>query len=411
MIGGSGWNYDKKTDQWYWTQFLPFEPDLNYRNPEVKETMLDVVRFWLRKKADGFRLDIIDAIYEDAEFRNNPLSTKLIPSDISTDRFFRSSKYTLDHPDTFEFVKELRKTIDEFDNPSRFMVGEVITDMATAQRYCGDNADGLNTVFLFKSIRTPHRANRFRNLIKTYEEYFPEPFTPTWVFTNHDRMRRISRIGNDIDKAKLYAAFQLTVRGIPYIYYGEEIGIEQPRFIVKESLDEMALKYKWIPQFVFDIIRKAGVESFNRDECRTPMQWDSSPNAGFCPPDTVPWLPVTPSYKERNVDIELKNPDSLYHCYKRFLRVRKETPALNAGSIEILELQKAPRTLLSYVRTAIVKGIEQNAYVFLNFSKKSMRLTNPTRSAKLLASTTIKTKPIQGERIVLQPREGIVLLA
>jgi oligo-1,6-glucosidase/alpha-glucosidase len=410
MIGGSGWHYDEKTDQWYWAQFLPFQPDLNYRNLEVKETMFDIVRFWLRKKADGFRLDIIDAIYEDAEFRNNPPSIKFIPSDTSIKRFFRNSKYTLDHPDTFEFVKELRKVIDEFDNPPRFMVGEVISDMATIQRYCGEKADGLHSVFLFKSLRKPHKASKLRELIEIYEKYLPDPYIPTWVFTNHDRMRRITRLRNNIDKAKLHAAFQLTVRGVPYIYYGEEIGMESPRLLQKVSLDEMALKYKWIPQFAFDFIRKVGVESFNRDEQRTPMQWDTGPNAGFCPPNATPWLPITPSFKERNVDVEQKNPDSLLHCYKRFLKARREIPALNSGSIEILEMKNISRGILSYVRTASVNGIEQKAYVFLNFGKKTVDFGSPAKDAKLLTSTSVNSNPIQEGNLVLGPQEGVVLL-
>ena len=410
LIGGSGWHYDSKTDQWYWAQFLPFQPDLNYRNTEVKETMFDIVRFWLRKKIDGFRLDIIDAIYEDSEFRNNPRSFRFIPSDTSTDRFFRSSKYSLDHPDTFEFVKELRRVIDEFDNPPRFLVGEVISDMDTLVKYCGKQADGLNTVFLFKTLRIHPKANKIRDLIGTFEKYLPEPYIPTWVFSNHDRIRRITRLGNDIEKAKLHIAFQLTVRGVPYIYYGEEIGMESPKLVQKESLDEMALKYKWIPQFVFDLIRKIGVESFNRDEQRTPMQWNASPNAGFCLPNVSPWLPVTPSYKERNVDIEQNDPDSLLNCYKRFLKARKETPALNSGSIEILDLKSIPKYILSYVRTSLVKGSEQKAFIFLNFGKKNASFKNPIKDAKFLVSTHVKSNPIIEDNIVLNSQEGIVLL-
>ncbi|MCK4365155.1 MAG: alpha-glucosidase [Thermoplasmatales archaeon] len=410
MIGGPGWHYDEKTDQWYWAQFLPFQPDLNYRNPEVKETMFDVLRFWLRKKADGFRLDIIDAIYKDPRFRNNPLSIHYFPSDTSVKRFFRNCIYTLDYPDNFEFVKELRQVIDEFDNPPRFLVGEIYSDMETVRRYCGENADGLHSIFHFKTLRTPHNARKLRKLIEIYEKYLPEPYISTWVFTNHDRMRRITRLGNDINKAKLHAAFQLTVRGVPYIYYGEEIGMESPRMLQKESLDEMALKYKHIPQIAFDMIRKIGIESFNRDEQRTPMQWDTSPNAGFCLPAATSWLPVTPSFKERNVDCEMKNPDSLLNCYKRFLKARQKTPALNSGRIEILELKGAPKNVLTYVRTALVKEAEQKAYVFLNFGKKNISFRSPVKAAKFLVSTSVNSDPIQEGNIVIGPQDGIVLL-
>lgn len=408
MIGGSGWHYDKKTDQWYWAQFLPCQPDLNYRNPEVKETMFDIVRFWLRKKVDGFRLDLINTIYEDAKFRNNPLSLKFIPSDTSIKRFFRNSKYTRDHPDTFEFVKELRKVVDEFDGPPRFMIGEVITDLSTAVKYCG--ADGLHSVFLFKTLRIPHKAKKMRMLIEEFERYFPEPYTPSWVFSNHDHMRRITKLGNDINKAKLHVAFQLTVRGIPCIYYGEEIGMESPKMLQKESLDKMALKYKWIPQIAFDFIRKIWFESLNRDEQRTPMQWNDKPNAGFCSKDVKPWLPIPPSYRGRNVKCEQKNPDSLFNCYKRFLKVRQKTPALNSGNIKILRLNTVPQDVLCYVRAVNIEHLEQKAYVFLNFRNKDTSFKNPAQEAQILASTTLKSNPIQNGDIKLKSHEGIVLL-
>jgi len=405
MIGGCGWHFDEKTDQWYWAQFLPFEPDLNYRNPEVKEEMFDMVRFWLRKKVDGFRLDIIDALYEDPDLKNNPFCLKLIPADDSIKRFFRNSIYSLDHPDTFEYVKELRSVIDEFDNPQRFLVGEVITGMESAKRYCGENADGLNTVFLFKSLRAPYTAKTYKNLIEIYEQYFSEPYIPTWVFTNHDRMRRITRLGNDFKKAKLHAAFHLTVRGVPYIYYGEEIGMESPRMIQKTTIDEMGLKYAWIPQFAFDFIRKFANESFNREEHRTPMQWNNTPNAGFCPADAKPWLPIPDSYKHINVETEAKDPNSLLNCYKRFLKVRRQNSALNSGDIKILDL-KVSKDVLIYIRSTS----NQKAFVFLNFGNKKVNFENPEKDAKFLISTDINSNPIKNGQITLDSQEGIVLL-
>jgi len=410
QIGGSGWHYDKKTDQWYWAQFLPFQPDLNYRNSEVKETMLDVVRFWLKKKADGFRLDIINAVYEDLQFRNNPWSIKWLPSDTDTARFFRKSTYTLDHPDTLEFVKELRSVIDEFDDPPRFLVGEVFSNMETMKKYCGDKADGLNTVFLFKSIRTPHNAKKFKKLIETYEKYFPEPYAPTWVFANHDRMRRITRLKNNLEKAKLHAAFQLTVRGVPYIYYGEEIGMESPRLKIRDSLDEMGLKYKWIPQVVFDLIRVVGTESFNRDEQRTPMQWDSTENAGFCHQGVKPWRPIPESYLERNVEVQLKDSDSLLNCYKCFLKARQETPALNSGDIQLLNLENVSKDVLSFIRSTRVNGGLQKAFVFLNFGNKKTSFGAPVKNGEILVSTHNNGNILKDEIVVLQGQQGVVMV-
>jgi oligo-1,6-glucosidase/alpha-glucosidase len=411
MIGGSGWHYDKKTGQWYWAQFLPFQPDLNFRNLEVKKAMFEIVRFWLQKKVDGFRLDIIDAIYEDPSFKNNPFRINLFPSDVGINRFFQKLKYTLDHPDTIDFVKELRKVIDEFDNPSRFLVGEVITDLETCRKYCGEQKpDGLNTVFIFNTLRTPHSAKYFKNLIKNFERYFPEPFIPTWFFSNHDRMRRITRLGNNIEKAKLHVAFQLTVRGIPYIYYGEEIGMESPRLLKKKSKDEMALKYKWVPQVFFDFVRVVGIESFNRDEQRTPMQWDAKPNTGFCFEGVKPWLPIPESYKKLNVENEEDDPDSILNCYKRFLKIRTQIHALNQGSLELLNLDNVSKNLLAYIRRAKTKDKTQEVYVFLNFGNKKISFKNPINNAKLLASTSVKTNPLANDKIILTSQEGIVVL-
>ena len=235
-------------------------------------------------------------------------------------------------------------------------------------------------------------------LVKEYEKYFPEPFIPTWVFANHDRMRRIARI-KDMEKAKLHVAFQMTVRGVPYIYYGEEIGLDNPILPVKKSKDEMVLKYAYLPQFLFNFLRKVGKESFNRDECRTPMQWRPEKNAGFCPPNVKPWLPVTDSYKERNVETELKDENSLLNCYKRFLKIRKETPPLNSGSLKNLNIGDE---ILSYVRE--YKG--QKVIVYLNFTNSRAKIKSEI-DGKLLISTNLESHFIDDK--ILEPNEGLVI--
>jgi glycosidase len=337
-----------------------------------------------------------------------------MPSDTGTRRLFANSIYTLDHPDNIKFVKELRKVIDEYDNPQRFLVGEIYSDMGTSKNYCGDGNinNGLNTVFLFKTLRTHHSAKQMKNLVENFEKHFQEPFTPTWVFSNHDRMRRITRLGNNIEKAKLHAAFQLTVRGVPYIYYGEEIGMESPRIKQKNSLDEMALKYKLIPQTIFDIIRIAGKESFNRDEQRTPMQWDAKPNAGFCPEEVEPWLSIPKSYEKINVQNQKDDPDSILNCYKRFLKIRKQIPALNQGDLELLNLDSVSKNLLAYIRKTKIKNKIQEVYVFLNFGDKKITFKNPIKNAKLLTSTSTSTRtnPLTNDKIILTSQEGIAVL-
>ena len=407
MISGPPWHYDKKTDQWYYAEFLKFQPDLNYRNPEVQREMLDTIRFWLKKGVDGFRLDIINALFEDEEFRDAPFTLKLFSENL--DVLFKSSRMNLNHPDTIEFCKKLRKTIDEFNDPSRFMVGEIMASLPTIRRFLGENADGLNLSFLFKSLNVPLKAKKVRQLIESYEEHFPEPFMPTWVFGNHDMFRRISKLNGSMNKAKLNTALQLTARGVPFIYYGEEIGMEQDDIDVKESLDPLAHHFRRIPPFVHSIMKKFG-QSFARDGCRTPMQWNDNENAGFSKAGVRTWLPVSPSYKERNVAAEEKDPDSLLHCYKRFLRVRRETPALQSGDLEITPPNETPKNILCYVRSAEDGGIEQNVTILLNFSSEIVHFMTPLKNPELLTSTTIKSNPLRkrGE-IVLTPWEGIVL--
>jgi len=413
LILKSGWHYDTLTHEYYWAQFLWFQPDLNYRNPEVQKEMLDIVRYWLKKDIDGFRLDIINALFEDAEFRNNPRTWRLFSSDFSELYLFQKPIYTINHPDTFEFLKKLRETIDEFKNPERFMVGEVSAPIPILRKYLGENDkyDRLNLVFLFQSMATPFKAKSFKKLIQTYECYFHEPYIPTWVFGNHDRTRRISKLGNSILKAKLNAALQLTSRGVPFIYYGEEIGMENGYTSKKESRDALVHHFKWIPEIFMKLAYSITKETLNRDFCRTPMQWNDSEHAGFTSKEVIrTWLPITKSYKERNVKKELADPDSLLNCYKRFLKVRKETPALNKGSLKIIEIPDTPKCVLTYERRTKINRKEQIGYIFLNFSNKPLKFKNHLENIKFLVSTTIYNTPITENRIIMNPWEGFVAL-
>ncbi len=410
-IGGSAWEYDPKTDQWYYHAFLPFQPDLNYRNPRVRKEMLDIIHFWLEKGVDGFRLDIINALFEDPLFRDSPITYKLFSEDL--DLFFRSSQMTLNHGDTIKFCKTLRKTIDKF--PGKFLVGEISASIKTLRKYLGNvtrdgkNNDGLNLVFLFKSMNVPLKASSIKKLISSYETHFPVPFLPTWVFSNHDTYRRISKLGNNKMKAKLNMALQLTTRGVPFIYYGEEIGIEQARFHKRESKDALSIFYNIIPQFLRNILWRTG-RSLNRDECRTPMQWNGSKNAGFSPPNVEPWLPVNYSHNINNVEKELKEADSLLNCYKRFLKTRARTPALNSGSFTFKKVENSPKSLLAYERSFINKQATEKAHVYLNFSSNTLKFQNPTPNLRLLVSTSTKIRPLNQDNIILGPWEGIVLI-
>ncbi len=388
---------------------FPIQPDLNYRNPDVKATMFDIVRFWLRKGIDGFRLDMINAIYEDAELHDSPFRWKLIPSDVDPDSGFRSSKYILNHPDNYQFANELRSVMDEFSDPDRFLVGEVSGPIASLQNYCGPNDDGLHLIFLFRSMSSPLKADVFRNLIQLYEKYFPYPLQPTWVFSNHDRIRRIMRLDNNILKAKLNCAFQMTVRGVPFAYYGEEIAQPSHSLSIKTTQDIVAMKYKKIPDFVWNFGRNVIHESINRDDTRTPMQWNYQDNAGFCPSSVKHLVTLTPSYLERNVERNLYDEDSIFHCYQRFLQLRKEMPALNEGSIELLPFFQKSKSILAYKRYIELEGTSQEVVVLLNFAETPLQFGTPIFQPQLLVSTKNHSQALSGNNIYLQGYEGIVI--
>ncbi|HSO36589.1 MAG TPA: alpha-amylase family glycosyl hydrolase, partial [Labilithrix sp.] len=271
MLGGSGWRYDEATGQWFYASFLGCQPDLNYRNADVKAAMLDVVRHWLREGADGLRLDIFNAIFKDESFADNPFSWRPVPTEDSPHGFFQRHQHTIDHPDTIAFARELRAVVDELRDPPRFLVGEVFGDAESLKRYCGEAADGLHLVFLFKTMGTRFSGRAVRALVSEFERVFPEPFTPTYVFGNHDRPRFAHRIGKSREKAKLLVALQLTVRGVPFIYYGEEIGMENHDIPLHEGLDPVAARFGFVPQWAASWMRRHGI-LLNRDECRSPMQ-------------------------------------------------------------------------------------------------------------------------------------------
>ncbi|MBN2049295.1 MAG: alpha-glucosidase [Spirochaetales bacterium] len=400
-LGKRGWQYDETTDQWYWAAFLDFQPDLNWRNPRVREAMFSVIRHWLQAGVDGFRLDIIGSIFEDADFRDNPFSPHLLPAEDRGGMFFQSSDRTDNLPETVAFAKDLRALVDEYTDPPRFLVGEAFGTAGTVKAYCGEREnDGLNTVFLFETLQTPFTAPAFRKLTERFEALFPEPFTPVWVFGNHDRMRVLTALGGHRDKMKLLAAFQLTVRGIPFTYQGEEIGMTQLETDQRRCQDPVSFPYRRLPPFLFRLIMKITGGAICRDGCRSPMQWTAETNSGFCPPEVQPWLPVCPDFREVNVETEARESDSVYGCYRRFLDLRHRFEELRTAPMELLPPGDTAAEVLGYRRGGVT--------VLLNFSPQG----RPGRPAPFAGSTICVStragregKPFDG----LGPWEGVVL--
>jgi oligo-1,6-glucosidase/alpha-glucosidase len=355
ITGGSGWQYAKERRQYYWSSFLPFQPDLNYRNPKVKKVMFDAVRFWLGKGVDGFRLDIFNVIYKDANFRDNPFSFKLTPTEDDPSGFFQEVKYTLNQPESFEFARELRKVTEEFGE--RMLLGEVSGNRQIIRKFLGDKTNnGLGLVFDFAMLDFKFTADYFCELIVEIERHYPDPFMPVYVFSNHDKHRSAFRLGNDLRKAKLLAMFQLTVRGVPCMYYGEEVGMADLKQPFSSALDPIPHKYKLVPRFVFDLLGLF----VNRDEVRTPMQWDGTKNAGFSSAEKT-WLPVHRNYKEINAANASREKNSLLNVIRALLRIRNENKSLQEGSLEILE--GLPKSVLGFTR----KFENEQTTILLNF--------------------------------------------
>jgi oligo-1,6-glucosidase/alpha-glucosidase len=252
--------------------------------------------------------------------------------------------------------------------------------------------DGLHAVFLFKAISTPFKAENYRQMLMTFEKHFSEPLTPTLVFANHDRTRIISRLGGSVAKAKLLALFQFTCRGIPFTYFGDEIGIPRVRIPLRQGKDAIAIQHKWVPQPVAD----RSAEILNRDECRTPMLWNSGPNAGFCHHSTKPWLPIASNFNEINVERQTADPHSLLNLYRKLIRLRNETPALHRGSLEIAN-DLCDKNVLAYCR---ISGA-QKYMVMLNMSK--YRVKN-----FLNGEITLSTHP-ESDASQLEPFEGRIM--
>ena len=403
--GGSAWRYFENTDQWVYFHFLPFQPDLNYRNPAVKEAMFNVLRFWLDKGVDGFRLDILHAIYEDEQLMDDSFSWAVLPSDRTTASLFTAHKHDLNLPETYDFAMELREIVDEY-KPERFLLGEVFGSIEELQKYYGPENNGLHLVFLFEFTSTSFKPDKYAEIIGRIEEALPPPYTPTYVLSNHDRVRFISRLKNNSDKAKIAATMQLTLRGVPIIYYGEEIGMPNPEFELRTSQDPIGQKYSWVPGF---LCKWLGL-SLTSDGCRTPMQWNDEPTAGFSTnPHVKTWLKVSDTYKDINVAKEREDPSSVLNCYKRLLKIRKQNVALQKGSFEFIELDDLKSRCLAYRRI----HEKQEVFIYLNFSKDILKLKCPIEKPTLLFSTSgnrvrLDIDSSEGS-ISLGPFEGIIL--
>jgi alpha-glucosidase len=309
-FGGSAWEYDSPTGQYYYHAFLAKQPDLNWRNPEVRAAMYDAMRFWLRRGVDGFRIDVIWHLIKDEQFRDNPPNPGFTPDRPPHEAVI--PLYTTDRPEVHDIIGEMRSVTDEF--PDRLLIGEIYLPVDRLVTYYGQDLRGLHLPFNFALLFAPWRAPHLAKLIEEYEAALPQGGWPNWVLGNHDRPRIASRLSGE--QARIAAMLLLTLRGTPTIYYGDEIGMEQLTIPPEQIRDPFE---KNVPGL--------GV---GRDGCRTPMQWDATENAGFSAGE--PWLPIAQTFRERNVATQRADNGSLYNLYRRLIALRRSRRSLAIGN-------------------------------------------------------------------------------
>ena len=379
-FGGSAWEFDPATGQYYLHSFLKEQPDLNWRHPEVRQAMMDSVRFWLDRGVDGFRVDVIWLLIKDEEFRDNPPNPAWTPDKPEIERLLQV--YSADRPEIHDVIEDLRATIDAFQD--RVLIGEIYLPIERLVAYYGRDLKGAHLPFNFHLISTAWRPDAIAKLIAEYEASLPQGAWPNWVLGNHDQKRIATRIGPQ--QARVAAMLLLTLRGTPTLYYGDEIGMENGDIPSERAQDP------WEK-------REPGL-GLGRDPQRTPMCWDASPNAGFT--QGTPWLPLNADYKTRNVAAQLAERRTLLQLYKRLISLRTTEAPLASGTFKIVSVKEA---LLVYDR--IAKG--RTVRVGLNFSNGPIPVPFPT-AATVLASTELdRAGQTYAGALELRPNEGVVL--
>ncbi|HQE91192.1 MAG TPA: alpha-amylase family glycosyl hydrolase [Anaerolineae bacterium] len=389
FFGGPAWTYDASTGQYYLHQFCKEQPELNWRNPAVKAAMFDTLRFWLKRGVDGFRMDVIGLIIKDKDLRDNPPNPNAPASLSANDLFSRLLQvYNMDQDDVHPVIREIRGVLDEYDD--RCGIGELWGPLDRWVKYYGEDGDELHLPFNFRLMDgMSWNAQQMRAVVDALEAALPDFAWPNYVLGNHDRTRLATRFGGEA-QARVAAMLLLTLRGTPTIYYGEEIGMEDVPIPPEKIQDPQGINL--------------GAER-TRDVCRTPMQWDAGPNAGFCPPGVEPWLPLAADYATRNVAVLAADPTSIYTLYTRLLHLRRATPALYGGSYRPLDV--ADDDVYVYGR----EDGAQRYLVALNFAAAPRTLVIPeAMTGRIVLSTHLdREETVSLDALALRANEGVLI--
>lgn len=342
-FGSKAWCYDRTTNEYYYHSFFREQPDLNWRNEEVKAAMFKQMEFWLDKGVDGFRLDVINFIVKDKKFRNNPILLQQL--------LLKKNVYNRNRKASISIVQSLRKLLDQ--HPDTVSIGEIYAlppgDPKIVRKYLGNGEDALHLALDFSLMFTGWNPAKYAQVLQKSYNSVPEKGWNCITMSNHDILRSYSKhLFHKIEKARLMAIILLTSYGTPFIYYGEEIGIPSmpvPLLRIQDSLGK-----RFWPLYK------------GRDKLRTPMLWDASSYAGFS--DTEPWLPINKNFHEINVAKQANDETSLYSIFKKLIELRKNHETLQKGDWQITDVSNSK--VLAYKR----RFKDTEIFVCLNFSNR-----------------------------------------
>ena len=406
FFSGSAWQYDSTTKQYYLHYFAVKQPDLNWDNPKVREEIYSLMKFWLDKGVDGFRMDVIPLI-------SKPTG---LP-DLTPEQLRHVDRAYANGPHMHEYLQEMnRNVLSKYDVMT---VGEALgISLEQTPLMVGDDRHELNVIFNFDAVRINRDGKQWKSwtlpeLKAIYDSHARELDTHSWdtVFlSNHDNPRLVSSFGNDSPEyraasAKLLEAMLLTLRGTPFIYQGDELGMTNYPFKGIDEYNDIEAKNGYKADVLTGKVSEAAyldnLQHMSRDNARTPMQWDTSANGGFT--TGKPWLSVNPNYRQINAAEEVADPQSIYNYTKAMIALRHATPALVYGSYE--DLDPANPSVFAYTRSL---GVDRYL-VALNFSGKPVEYKLPGGMVpRQLLMDNIGSKEVDATTLHLKPWEARV---
>ena len=385
-FGGSAWEYDETTEQYYLHLFVKEQPDLNYRNPEVRKAMMDVITFWLDKGIDGFRVDVIVCMMKDEKFRNNPLNPDW-DGKVPFNKY--KQLHTSNLSEVHDIIIEMRSILDKYDD--KVLIGETYLPYSELVKYYGENLDECHLPFNFHLLEAKWTADIIKKLVDDYDEILPEGCWPSYVLGNHDQKRIATKVGEG--QKRVAAMMLLTLRGAPTVYYGEELGMHNVKIPKNKIQDPPALNQPEIADLV------------GRDPERTPMLWDSSANAGFSGEGVETWLPVSDDYKEMNVKVQCTENDSMLSYFKKLVKLRTTEEAFTVG--DYIPVTVSAKNVFAYKR----KTDTAEYAVILNFDSmdKKIDLSHFGEQLTVVISSDNERRSSIDKDLILKGDEGVIL--